>query len=64
MKEPTSIMHLPVPELGDPRAQMFDNGRQVSPWWIARHRDGSPFWRRWVRTADGWDYEDREPWEW
>jgi hypothetical protein len=49
--------------LDDPRTHLWDNGRRVTSWWIEARPDGSTFYRRWVRTSSGWDYDDREPWD-
>lgn len=41
----------------------FDAGRLVSDWWIEKvcaSYGGRPtVLRRWIRTGDGWDYDDR-----
>jgi hypothetical protein len=37
--------------------------RPAHGWWRVTRSDGTGFWRRWVWTLEGWDYEDREDWE-
>lgn len=44
----------------DPRTKLInDRGRRCTPWWVESDA-GRTFFRRWVRTPDGWDYEDQD----